>query len=183
MPMIMATCRRGSARAVAMHCDRRAFIAIVGGSILAAPLAGEAQQTGKAYRVGLFASAPIPDNLHAFRNGLRALGYVEANNVVMEQRYGVGKMPLSTAATEILGAQPDVPPRAAPGGCKVRKLASVDRGLGHHAAYLQTPDERPDRGRTIRATERAPTRRQSRTLSVGFDEATYKRARRKGRPT
>src|SRR5262245_16071885 len=97
MPMIMATCRRGSARAVAMHCDRRAFIAIVGGSILAAPLAGEAQQTGKAYRVGLFASAPIPDNLLAFRNGLRALGYVEANNVVMEQRYGVGKMPLSTA--------------------------------------------------------------------------------------
>jgi ABC-type uncharacterized transport system substrate-binding protein len=31
--------------------DRRAFIAMVGGSILAAPLAAEAQQSGRVYRV------------------------------------------------------------------------------------------------------------------------------------
>ena len=87
---------------------RGAFAFALALSLLAAPLDTEAQQSGKAYRVGWLAAAPIPENLHAFRDGLRALGYVEGNNLVIEQRYGAGKMPLGTAATEILGAHPDV---------------------------------------------------------------------------
>jgi hypothetical protein len=39
--------------------DRRAFLGTVAGGPLAAPLAAEAQQTGKVYRIGvLFASTP-----------------------------------------------------------------------------------------------------------------------------
>jgi len=34
--------------------DRRAFITMMGGSIRAAPLAGEAQTAGKVYRIGVF---------------------------------------------------------------------------------------------------------------------------------
>ena len=41
--------------------DRRVFIAIVGGSILAAPLAAEAQQTGKVWKVGFLALIPGED--------------------------------------------------------------------------------------------------------------------------
>ena len=41
--------------------DRRAFLGIVAGSLLAAPLVAEAQQAGKVYRIGLLDySAPDP---------------------------------------------------------------------------------------------------------------------------
>ena len=40
--------------------DRRAFIAGVASTLLAAPRAAEAQQAGKVYRVGLiFTTAPV----------------------------------------------------------------------------------------------------------------------------
>jgi len=85
---------------------RRAFVGGLSGGLLAAQ--AEAQQSGKIYRVGWLASAPIPENLHALRNGLRAIGYVEGDNLVIEQRYGSGKVALATAAAEILGTHPDI---------------------------------------------------------------------------
>jgi putative ABC transport system substrate-binding protein len=87
--------------------NRRAFVTALG-AVLAAPRAAGAQQAGKVYRIGWLASAPIPENLDAFRNGLRALGYVEGTNVVIDQRYAAGKKPLATAAAEILESRPDV---------------------------------------------------------------------------
>jgi putative tryptophan/tyrosine transport system substrate-binding protein len=80
--------------------DRRAFLA---GSLglLAAPLAAEAQQPGKAYRVGLvFTTAPVsemigPDPIHplvrSFLDELRARGYVQGRNLVFEPRSAEGK--------------------------------------------------------------------------------------------
>lgn len=61
--------------------------------ILAAPLAGEAQQTGKVYRVGFLWESPavFPDAIEAFRQGLRDLGYVEGRNIVIEFRWAEGK--------------------------------------------------------------------------------------------
>ena len=38
--------------------DRRAFLATLGGSLLAAPLAAEAQTAGKVYRVGVLTNVP-----------------------------------------------------------------------------------------------------------------------------
>jgi putative ABC transport system substrate-binding protein len=56
--------------------DRRAFIA---GTLvlLAAPLAADAQQTGKVYRIGLFHVGldHVPPSLDGLREGLKALGY------------------------------------------------------------------------------------------------------------
>ena len=57
--------------------------------ILAAPLAGEAQPAGKLARVGWLWSedaGPPTVHLEAFRGGLRAHGWVEGRNLVIEQR-------------------------------------------------------------------------------------------------
>ena len=54
---------------------RRDFVAGMG-AMLAAPLAGEAQQAGKVPRVGFLANSRSPGT-EAFQRGLRELGYVE----------------------------------------------------------------------------------------------------------
>jgi putative ABC transport system substrate-binding protein len=74
--------------------DRRAFIIVVGGSTLAGPLASEAQQKGKVYRIGVLEIVGIAANaanLSAFRQGLRELGYVEGQNLVIEYRSADGQ--------------------------------------------------------------------------------------------
>jgi putative tryptophan/tyrosine transport system substrate-binding protein len=62
------------------------------GLLLVTPLAAEAQQATTMHRVGrlLAAGSPAagPDpSFEAFRQGLRELGYVEGQNVVIEDRY------------------------------------------------------------------------------------------------
>jgi len=60
----------------------------------ALPLAAEAQQAGKVWRIGVL-SGYSPDldkrNLAALRDGLRDLGYVEGTNVIIEQRHGYAR--------------------------------------------------------------------------------------------
>ena len=70
--------------------DRRAFITMMTGSAVAAPLAGEAQTAGKVSRVGiLWAYSPSVASIlgDAFRQGLRGLGYVEGRNILIEERW------------------------------------------------------------------------------------------------
>jgi putative tryptophan/tyrosine transport system substrate-binding protein len=74
--------------------DRRAFLGILAGSVLAAPLAAEAQQAGKIYRIGYLSYLGCSDDpflRDPFRQGLRELGYVEGRNVVIECRSAPGK--------------------------------------------------------------------------------------------
>ena len=69
-----------------------ACYALLGGAAAAAwPLAARAQQTSKVARIGfLRATSPQEKELNAFRSGLRALGYVEGENIVIEERYAAG---------------------------------------------------------------------------------------------
>jgi putative tryptophan/tyrosine transport system substrate-binding protein len=61
-------------------------------SLCVAPLAVEAQQATKVHRIGRLSSERAnPENLEAFRQGLRDLGYVEGANLVLELRYAEGK--------------------------------------------------------------------------------------------
>ena len=72
--------------------NRRAFIATAS-AILVAPLAAEAQQTGKIPRVGIvwIASFSQVARLHdAFLRGLRDAGYIEGRNMVVEVRTADG---------------------------------------------------------------------------------------------
>ena len=71
--------------------DRRAFIAICGGPLLA-PLLGEAQETGRVWRVGALSGQPPESPMWApFRQQLRELGYVEGQNIVIEWRSSSGR--------------------------------------------------------------------------------------------
>ena len=65
-----------------------ALIAVLALSLLAAPLAAEAQQAGKVYRIGLFHVGldHVPPSLGGLREGLKALGYEDGKNIRLDWR-------------------------------------------------------------------------------------------------
>ena len=73
-------------------------------ALLAAPLAADAQPTEQVRRIGwLRPNAPRPDVREAFLQGLRDMGYVEGQNLVIELRLGEGKAAsLPTLAAELV---------------------------------------------------------------------------------
>jgi putative ABC transport system substrate-binding protein len=90
---------------------RRALLGTLGGGLLAAALAAEAQQPVKTPRIALlFYGAPGPSpELDAFRQGLREHGYVEGQNVIIEYRFARGEVArLPGLAAELARLQPDV---------------------------------------------------------------------------
>jgi putative tryptophan/tyrosine transport system substrate-binding protein len=84
----------------------------LGALLLAFYVSVEAQQTGKVHRVGYLAAAPPPAvsaRIDAFRDRLRALGYVEGKNIVIESRYAEGKLErLPALAAELVSLRVDV---------------------------------------------------------------------------
>jgi putative ABC transport system substrate-binding protein len=86
---------------------RRVFITLLAGAA-AWPLSARAQQ--KLARVGFFRqAAPHEKQFEAFRGGLRAAGYLEGQNIVIEQRYAAGNYDrLSDLATELVRANVEV---------------------------------------------------------------------------
>ncbi|SRR6266542_4976911 len=76
-------------------------------SILVAPLVAEAQQTGKAYRIGCLAERrvpPTPDWLEV----MRLLGYVEGHNLFFECRNAETREQLPAGAAELVTRQVDL---------------------------------------------------------------------------
>jgi putative ABC transport system substrate-binding protein len=73
--------------------DRRTFLAGTGAVLLAVPLAAEAQQAGKVYRVGVMFVGSVGPHayLDAFQQGLRELGWIEGKNLALEVRAAEGK--------------------------------------------------------------------------------------------
>ena len=77
-------------------------------SLILAPLAAEAQQAGKVYRIGWLnpgfppRSAPSP-TARALQQALRDLGYVEGQNLLIEYRYAEGSQErLQQMATDLV---------------------------------------------------------------------------------
>ncbi len=91
--------------------ERRTFMAMLTGGIVAAPLAAEAQQAARVARIGWLGDNPAatPHLRVAFRQGLRDLGYVEGRNVVIEYRDAEGKLErLPALAAELVALKVDV---------------------------------------------------------------------------
>ena len=98
--------------------DRRTFV--VGGVVtLAAPLAVQAQQAGTVYRVGLIfpsppvwemaGSEPVNNGARAFVRGLRARGYVEGRNLILERRSAEGRFErFASIVAELVSLNVDV---------------------------------------------------------------------------
>jgi putative ABC transport system substrate-binding protein len=67
----------------------------------------EAQQPKKIPRIGILATVPAPHH-DAFQQGLRDLGYIEGENIVIERRYAMGNRDkLAEIATELVGLKVD----------------------------------------------------------------------------
>src|SRR5712664_4389817 len=90
--------------------ERRTFLGVVAGGLLAAPLAAEVQQ-GKIPRIGFLDqfSSPLPDPLSAFRESMGELGYVEDRNLAIDYRFAEGRTDrLPELAAELIGLRVDV---------------------------------------------------------------------------
>jgi putative ABC transport system substrate-binding protein len=78
---------------------------------LAVPLAAEAQPAGKVWRIGVLTGIDTPESPRgtSFRQGLRALGYVEGQNITIEWRVSDGQAErLPGLAAELVRLKVDV---------------------------------------------------------------------------
>jgi putative ABC transport system substrate-binding protein len=117
---------------------RRAFLSVMAGGLLAAPLAAEAQRAGKVYRIGFLWDTPAvwPHALEAFRQGLRDLGWVEGQNIVIEYRWTEGRFDrLPSLVEELVRLKVDliVAPTSIYTGAAKRATSTIPIVFASHA--------------------------------------------------
>ena len=129
---------------------RRKFITLLGG-VAAWPLAARAQQKAKTARIGILGLLPVSGSasrFEAFRAGLRDLGYVEGDNLVIESRWAERPDELPKLATELVDMNVDV--IFAPSSIQVKSAQQATKtipivfathadpvGLGHVASLAR----------------------------------------------
>jgi putative ABC transport system substrate-binding protein len=113
--------------------DRRGFIATLSGSIVTTLLVAEAQQAGKAYRIGVLGVGE-PQLL---RESLRDAGYVEGQNLITEWRNPEGKSErFVDLAAELVRLKVDVLVAPNPAATLAAKKATASIPI----VMLHTPD-------------------------------------------
>ena len=103
--------------------SRRRWLAITG-ALLLSPAIADAQQAGKVYRLGMLAPSPRAARTEFFFQGLRELGYVEGQNLVVEYRHGPFER-LPKLAAELIQLKVDVLVSVAPQASRVAKAATT----------------------------------------------------------
>jgi putative ABC transport system substrate-binding protein len=90
--------------------ERRTFLGVIAGGLLAAPLAVEAQQAGKVWRIGYLTPAPAHNPLDdAFEQALKERGYVEGQNLRFERRFRADRTDqFGAAARELVNLNVDM---------------------------------------------------------------------------
>lgn len=109
---------------------RRALLRALAGSLLAAPLAAQAQQAEKLPRVGVLgpgtASETVKVQREPFERGLRELSWTPGVNITIEYRYGGGSPErLAELAAELVGLSVDVIVARGPGAVRAARQASA----------------------------------------------------------
>jgi putative tryptophan/tyrosine transport system substrate-binding protein len=110
--------------------DRRAFLAGTGAVLLAAPLAAEAQQAGKVYRIGVLSTTgPEQETLiwSDLRGLLRERGWIEGQNLVIDWRYAEAKYErLPDLVAELVRLKPDlIMARGRPGTTAAKRATAT----------------------------------------------------------
>jgi putative ABC transport system substrate-binding protein len=113
-----------------MNQVRRRHFLIAAGALFAAPVTGMAQQT-RIYRIGFLSVRSAPTSLDAdssykaFRDGMRDLGYVEGRNLIIEWRFGEGKVErLLELAADLVRMKVDVIVTQAQGTAAAQKATA-----------------------------------------------------------
>jgi len=96
--------------------NRRTFLSALSGSLLAAPLAAEAQKSVKMACVGILGIGPVPSpqelaksvSTNPFWLSMRQLGWVDGQNMVVERRFGESAAQLRTGAADLVRLKVDV---------------------------------------------------------------------------
>src|SRR5262245_56685763 len=81
---------------------------VVFGFILASFYPVEAQQTAKVRKIGFLSQTGAPSFFEAFRQGMRELGYIEGQNIVIEYRSGEQGARLTESANELVQQKVEV---------------------------------------------------------------------------
>ena len=109
-------------------------------SLTLAPLAADAQQAAKVYRIGYLAggsSTSGPNTTEAFRQGLRELGWVEGQNILIDYRYAEGRynrLPdlvaeLVRLKVDVIVASPSPPAAAAKNATGTIPIVMIGAGV------------------------------------------------------
>jgi putative tryptophan/tyrosine transport system substrate-binding protein len=112
-----------------MRLARLRILATLDLVLLAAPVAVDAQQAGRMYRIGFLSPGPITDwseTRETFRQGLQALGYIEGQNTNIEWRFtasGYDRLP--DLAAELVQLNPDVIVTVTTPAAKAAKAATT----------------------------------------------------------
>src|SRR5687767_13119625 len=81
---------------------------LVTGMLLAVAVSAEAQQPKNIPRIGILADVPAPQH-SALQQGLRDLGYIEGENILIERRYAKGERErLPGLAAELVSLKVDL---------------------------------------------------------------------------
>ena len=105
--------------------DRRAFLRGLTAGVLSVPLAAQAQQTGRVWRIGVLRFGSPPDTPTTLRQALSDLGYVEGRNLVIEERIAEGTLNrLPDFAAELVRLHVDVIVASGVAGTRAAKEAT-----------------------------------------------------------
>ena len=88
--------------------DRRTFIGMLAGGLLASPYAAVSQPPTRLFRIGVLGNENNPP-WEGFRRGLRELGYIDGQNITILWRWSDARIERFPAlAAELVQAKVDV---------------------------------------------------------------------------